>query len=123
MSRSQVRVPSRERRKKILVQARGFRGSRGRLLKVANETVLRAGKFAYRDRRRRKRDFRSLWIMRINAAARNNGMSYSTLVHGLNAAGIRLDRRQLADLAVREPSAFSQVVHSVREALAAPPQG
>jgi len=120
MSRSRVRVPSRERRRKILSQARGFWGSRGRLLKVANETVLRAGKFAYRDRRRRKRDFRSLWITRINAAARANGMSYSHLVHGLDTAGIRLDRKQLADLAVREPAAFAQVVRSAREAVSSP---
>lgn len=87
------------------------------MLKVANETVLRAGRFAYRDRRRRKRDFRSLWITRINAAARANGMSYSTLIHGLDAAGIRLDRKQLADLAVREPQAFTQVAQSARHAL------
>ncbi len=118
MSRARGRVPSHERRRKILKKAKGYRGSRSRLLKVANETVMRAGKFAYRDRRRRKRDFRSLWIMRINAAVRESGMSYSTFIHGLDAAGIRLDRKQLADLAVREPQAFAQIVQHARQALA-----
>ncbi|MCU0611085.1 MAG: 50S ribosomal protein L20 [Candidatus Eisenbacteria bacterium] len=123
MSRSRARVPSRERRRKILAKARGFQGSRGRLIKVANESVLRAGRFAYRDRRRRKRDFRSLWICRINAAARANGMSYSSLVHGLDAAGIQLDRKQLADLAVREPVTFARVVESAHTALVSARQG
>lgn len=119
MSRVRPNVPSHERRKKILRRAKGFRGGRGRLLRVARETVMRAEKFAYRDRRRRKRDFRSLWISRINAAARSHGMSYSSFIHGLSVAKITLDRKQLAELAVREPEAFAQVVRTVREAVAA----
>ncbi len=118
MSRSQVRVPSRARRKEVLRLAKGFRGGRGRLYRPAVESLLRAGQFAYRDRRRRKRDFRRLWIARINAATRANGMSYSLFIHGLDTAGIRLDRKQLADLAVREPEAFTQVVKTAQEALA-----
>ena len=117
MSRSRVRVPSHARRKEILKLAKGYRGGRGRLYRSAVETVMRAGQFAYRDRRRKKRDFRQLWIARINAAARENGMSYSKFMHGLNSAGIQLDRRQLADLAVREPEAFTQVVQTAQEAL------
>ena len=119
LSRSRVRVSSRARRKKVLRLASGYRGGRGRLYRSAVEALLRAGRFAYRDRRRRKRDFRRLWIARINAAARENGMSYSNFIHGLSTAGVRLDRKQLADLAVREPAAFSAVAATAREALSA----
>lgn len=117
MSRSRVRVPSRARRKEVLKLAKGYRGGRGRLYRSAVETLLRAGQFAYRDRRRKKRDFRRLWITRINAAVRANGMSYSTFIHGLDTAGIKLDRKQLAELAVREPEVFTQVVKTAQEAL------
>ena len=123
MSRSQVRVPSRARRKKVLHLAKGFRGGRRRLYRSAVESLLRAGQFAYRDRRRRKRDFRRLWIARINAAARINGLSYSTFIHGLDSAGIRLDRKQLADLAVKEPEAFAAVARTAQEALVAAQEG
>ena len=123
MSRSQVRVPSRARRKKVLHLAKGFRGGRRRLYRSAVESLLRAGQFAYRDRRRKKRDFRRLWIARINAAARVNGLSYSTFIHGLDTAGIRLDRKQLADLAVKEPEAFAAVARTAQEAIVAVQEG
>jgi large subunit ribosomal protein L20 len=105
---------SRHRRKKILKAAKGFRGGHSRLLKTAAIAVNRAGMFAYRDRRNRKRDSRRLWIMRINAAARENGLSYSTLVGGLHKTGVHLDRRILADMAVNDPVAFSQVASMAR---------
>jgi len=116
-------VPSRARRKKVLHLAKGFRGGRRRLYRSAVESLLRAGQFAYRDRRRKKRDFRRLWIARINAAARVNGLSYSTFIHGLDTAGIRLDRKQLADLAVKEPEAFAAVARTAQEALVADQEG
>lgn len=105
---------ARQRRKKILKAAKGFRGGQSRLFKTAAIAVNRAGMFAYRDRRTRKRDFRRLWIMRINAAARDNGLSYSTLMGGLHKAGINLDRKMLADMAVNDPATFSEVVSTVR---------
>jgi large subunit ribosomal protein L20 len=101
---------ARQRRNKVLKAAKGFRGGPGKQFKAAKIAVARAGNYAYRDRKVRKREFRSLWIMRINAAAREHGMSYSRLMGGLNAAGVTLDRKMLADLAVREPQAFSRVV-------------
>jgi len=105
---------ARQRRKKILKAAKGFRGGQSRLFKTAAIAVNRAGMFAYRDRRTKKRDFRRLWIMRINAAARDNGLSYSTLMGGLHKAGINLDRKMLADMAVNDPATFSEVVSTVR---------
>jgi large subunit ribosomal protein L20 len=100
---------ARQRRKKILKAAKGFRGGQSRLFTTATIAVNRARMFAYRDRRVRKREFRKLWIIRINAAARENGLSYSKLMGGLQKAGIALDRKTLADMAVNDPAAFAQV--------------
>ncbi|MFB0520376.1 MAG: 50S ribosomal protein L20 [Desulfatiglandales bacterium] len=104
---------SRRRRKKILKQAKGYRAGRGRLLKTANVAVMRAGQYAYRNRKKRKGDFRRLWIVRINAAARENGVSYSKLINGLKKAGIALDRKILAEMAVSDPKAFSEIANMV----------
>jgi len=101
---------ARKRHSKLLDQAKGFRGSRSRHYRVAHEAVMHALAYAYRDRRNRKRDFRRLWIQRINAAARLNGTTYSRLINGLKTAGINLDRKILADIAVRDPKAFSEIV-------------
>jgi len=109
MSRVKRGVTKRRRHKKILDQAEGYWGARSKLVRRARETVERAWKYAYRDRRQRKRDFRSLWIARINAAAREHGLNYSTLVHGLAKAGVELDRKNLADLAVADPKAFADL--------------
>lgn len=100
---------ARHRRKKILKLARGFRGGRSKLFRTAADSLDKALMYAYRDRRVRKRDFRSLWIARINAAARMNDLSYSRLIHGLKLADIQLDRKILADLAVSDPAGFSQI--------------
>jgi large subunit ribosomal protein L20 len=106
----------RKRHNKLLKQAKGYQGSRSRRIRVARQTVLKALSYAYRDRRNRKRDFRRLWIIRINAAARQNGISYNRLISGLKQAGIDLDRKILADMAVRDPAAFSSVVEQVQRA-------
>ncbi len=116
MPRVKKAVKSRERRKKILSQAKGFRGGRSKLLRSAAETVDRALKFAYRDRKVRKREFRGLWIMRINAATRDHGMSYSKFISGLKAANVELDRKALANLAMTDPSAFAKLVEVARQA-------
>ncbi|RPI79845.1 MAG: 50S ribosomal protein L20 [Desulfobacteraceae bacterium] len=104
---------ARRRRNKILKEAKGFRGGHSKLFKTAAITVNRARAFAYRDRRARKRDFRQLWILRINAAARENGLTYSTLMGAIHKAGIALDRKVLADLAVNDPAAFAKVVGAI----------
>lgn len=101
---------ARKRRKKILKLAKGFRGSHSRLFRTANQQVMKALRSAYRDRRKRKRDFRRLWIARINAAARQNGMSYSKLTGSLKKVNIQLNRKMLAQIAVLDPTSFSQVV-------------
>ena len=107
--------PSAHRRHRtILKRAKGFNQGRRRLYKRANEAVTKAEAHAYVDRRKRKRDFRRLWITRINAAARIHGMSYSVFMHGLTQAGVEVDRKQLADLAVRDPEAFGQLVEVAR---------
>ncbi len=98
-----------KRHKKYLKMAKGYRGSRSRLYSTARETVERALCFAYRDRKRKKRDFRKLWIIRINAAAREHGLSYSRFMNGLNQAGVELDRKVLADMAVNEKAAFARL--------------
>lgn len=108
---------SRKRHKKILKLAKGFRGQRSKIFKVANQAVMKSLKYAYRDRRNKRRDLRSLWIMRINAAARQHGLSYSRLINGLAKAGITLNRKMLADLAVRQPETFKQLVGSAQKAL------
>ena len=105
---------ARQRRKKVLKAAKGYRGGQSRLFKTASISVNRARMFAYRDRRARKRDFRRLWIIRINAAARENGLSYSQLMGGLHKAGIDLDRKILAEMAVNDPAAFAQVADMVK---------
>ena len=106
---------ARKRRNKILKLARGFSGSNGRLFRTANQRVMKALCNAYRDRRRRKRDFRRLWISRINAAARLNGINYSRLVGGLKKAEIKLNRKMLAQIAIVDPSSFTKVVSSIKK--------
>lgn len=100
---------ARRRRKKVLSLAKGFRGGRSKLFRTAADSVDKALMYAYRDRRQRKRDFRRLWIARINAAARMNDLSYSKFIHGLKKAGVELDRKVLAELAVSDPSTFAQI--------------
>jgi len=119
MSRTKNSVQSRKRHKKILKRAKGYRGARSRTFKVAKQAVMRAGQYAYRDRRQKKRSFRSLWILRINAAARENGISYSRLIAGLKKANITLDRKTLADIAVHDKQGFSLIVAEAKEQLAA----
>jgi large subunit ribosomal protein L20 len=116
MPRVKKAVKSRQRRKKILDRAKGFRGGRGTLLRTSSETVDRALKFAYRDRKVRKRAFRSLWIMRINAAARLHGLSYSRFMNGLKKAQVDLDRKALASLALEDPQAFTKLAEIAKEA-------
>ncbi len=116
MPRVRKAVKSRERRKKILSAAKGYRGGRGTLIRTAMETVDRALKFAYRDRKVRKREFRSLWIMRINAAARLHDLSYSKFMNGLKKANITLDRKALAHLAATSPEAFGELAKIAKEA-------
>ena len=111
-----------EKRKKILKLAKGYRGTKSKLYRSAKESVERALAFAYVGRKLKKRDFRSLWIVRINAAARLNGLKYSEFIHGLNLAGIEMDRKVLADIAAREPEAFAQIAGQVKNALANKPQ-
>jgi large subunit ribosomal protein L20 len=109
---------TRRRHKKILKMTEGQWGTRSKLFRRANEAMMKSYWYAYRDRRNRRRDFRRLWIARINAASRANGMSYSRLIHGLKQANISLDRKVLADLAVRDEAAFAAVVDAARKALA-----
>ena len=106
-------------KKRLFKRAKGYRGGRGKLLRSTKETLVRAGAYAYRDRRVRKREFRKLWIIRINAAARERGLRYSEFVNGLNKSGIELDRRSLSEMAVQDPAAFDAVVTEVKQALAA----
>src|SRR5437867_126222 len=106
-----------ERRKKILKLAKGYRGTKSKLYRSAKESVERGLNFAYTGRKLKKRDFRSLWIVRIGAAARQNGLSYSQFMHGLKLAEINLDRKILADLAVHEPAAFTEISGKVKQAL------
>ena len=109
-----------KRRKKVLKQAKGFYGGKSRNFRIAKEAVERSMQFAYRDRRNRKRDFRRLWIVRINAGARLNGLSYNRFMHGLQKAGCELNRKMLADLAAREPEGFAELAKVAREALGMP---
>jgi large subunit ribosomal protein L20 len=114
MPRAKGGVKTRRRHKKILKKAKGYVGGRHRLYRSANETVLRAGAFAYRDRKQKKRRARSLWIVRINAACREVGLSYSRLMNGLKKAGILLDRKVLAELAVADPGAFAKLAETAK---------
>lgn len=109
---------TRKRRKKVLKLAKGYFGSKHTLYKVANQAVMKSGQYAYRDRRQKKRDFRKLWIARINAAARINGLSYSKLMHGLKLAEIEVNRKMLADLAVNDAAAFAALADASKKALA-----
>lgn len=117
MARVKRGVTVRRRHKKILKLAKGFYGAKRRWFKLANQYVIRALAAAYRDRRNRKRDFRGLWIARINAAARMNGVSYSRLISGLRKAGVTMNRKVLADLAVRDRAAFAELVAKAKERL------
>ena len=108
---------TRKRRQKILKLAKGFRGGRSKLYRTAKNAVIKALTYAYRDRRRRKRDFRKLWVIRINAAVREHGLSYSRFIYGLKKANIQLDRRVLANLAIEDPQGFADVVAVVKSVL------
>ncbi len=119
MARVKRGVTAHARHKKVLEQAKGYRGRRKNVYRVAVQAVTKAGQYAYRDRRQRKRQFRALWIARINAAARLNDLSYSRFMDGLHKAGVELDRKVLADIAVRDPATFSQLAERARAALAA----
>ncbi len=119
MARVKRGVTSHARHKKIIKLAKGYRGRRKNCIKTAKQAVERAMQYAYRDRRQRKRDFRSLWIQRINAAAREQGTTYARLVHGLKLAGVEVDRKVLADLAVRDSAAFRSLVEEAQAALRA----
>ena len=115
MARVKRGVIARQRHKKVLKQAKGYYGARSRVYRVAFQAVTKAGQYAYRDRRAKKRTFRRLWIARINAAARLNGISYSAFVGGLKRKGIELDRKILADLAVHKPEVFAELVTNINE--------
>ncbi len=119
MSRVKRGVTARARHKKVIAAAKGYRGRRGNVFRVAKQAVMRAGQYAYRDRRARKRVFRSLWIARINAAVREHGITYSVFINGLNRAAIGLDRKVLADLAVTDKPAFAAIVAQVKASLGA----
>ncbi len=119
MARVKRGVTKTNRHKKVLKQAKGYYGNKSRTFRGANEQVMRSGNYAFRDRRARKGEMRRLWIQRINAACRENGMSYSRFIAGLNAAGIEVDRKILADVAVTDAAAFSQLVDKAQAALAA----
>ena len=118
MSRVKRSVHARKKRRATLERTKGFRGQAHSSYKRAKEALLKADTYAYRDRRNKKRDFRRLWIVRINAAARQEGMSYSQFMHGLKEAGIELDRKVLADIAVRDPETFRRFAEKAREAAA-----
>jgi large subunit ribosomal protein L20 len=117
MPRVKRGVTAHARHKKVLEQAKGFRGRRKNVFRVATQAVMKAGQYAYRDRRRRKRDFRALWIARINAAARDFGLSYSAFMNGLKKASIDLDRKVLADLAVADRAAFDKIAAQAKASL------
>ncbi len=119
MPRVKRGVTARARHKKVLALAKGYRGRRGNVFRIAKQAVMRAGQYAYRDRRNKKRTFRALWITRINAAVREHGVTYSQFVAGLKKAAIGLDRKVLADMAVNDKAGFAAVVGQVKSALAA----
>lgn len=117
MPRVKHSVVSRRRHKKVLKLAKGYRGAKSKLYRVANEQVMKSLMYAYRDRRNRKRDFRKLWIARINAAARMNGISYSRFINGLKRAGVEINRKMLADMAVNDAAAFGKLVELAKAKL------
>jgi len=118
MARVKRGVTARAKHKKVLKKAKGYYGARSRIYRVATQAVTKAGQYAYRDRRQKKRQFRSLWIVRINAAARMFDMSYSRLMNGISKAGIEVDRKMLADLAVHDIDAFEKITEQAKAALA-----
>jgi len=118
MARVKRGVIARARHKKVLKQAKGYYGARSRVYRVAKQAVIKAGQYAYRDRKQRKRQFRALWIMRINAAVREHDLSYSRFMNGLKKANIEIDRKVLADLAVNEKASFASLVEQAKSALA-----
>ena len=118
MSRVKRGVQAHRRHKKILKLAKGYYGARSRVFRVAKQAVIKAGQYAYRDRRQRKRQFRALWIARINAGARMNGLSYSRLIAGLKKSSIEIDRKVLADLAIHDKAVFTAIVEKAKVALA-----
>jgi len=119
MPRVKRGVTARARHKKVIAAAKGYRGRRGNVFRIAKQAVMRAGQYAYRDRRNKKRTFRALWIARINAAVRQHDMTYSVFIAGLKKAAIELDRKVLADLAVRDKAGFAAIVQQARSALGA----
>ncbi len=119
MPRVKRSVTARARHRKVLSSAKGYRGARKNVFKVAKQAVMKAGQYAYRDRRQRKRQFRALWIVRINAAARQSGLSYSQMIHGLNMASVEIDRKILSDMAVHDKPGFASLAERAKEALAA----
>jgi large subunit ribosomal protein L20 len=119
MPRVKRGVTARARHKKVLAQAKGYRGRRKNVFKIAKQAVMKAGQYAYRDRRNKKREFRALWITRINAGAREAGVSYSQFIAGLKKAGIDMDRKVLADLAVFDKAAFGRIVDQAKASLGA----
>jgi len=118
MPRVKRGVTAHARHKKVLQEAKGYYGARSKVFRVAKQAVIKAGQYAYRDRRQRKRQFRALWIQRINAAARMNGLSYSRLMDGLNKAGVGMDRKVLADIAYHDEVAFAAIAEQAKAALA-----
>jgi large subunit ribosomal protein L20 len=118
MARVKRGVVARARHKKVLDKAKGYYGARSKVFRVAKQAVIKAGQYAYRDRRQRKRQFRALWIARINAAARLNGLSYSRFMNGLSKAGIEIDRKVLADIAVHDEAAFAALAEQAKTQLA-----
>ncbi len=117
MARVKRGVVARRRHNKVLKQAKGYYGARRKVFRVAKQAVIKAGQYAYRDRRVKKRTFRRLWIARINAAARLNGLTYSRFISGLNKAGIQVDRKVLSDVAIHDAAAFSAIVEKAKAAL------
>lgn len=119
MPRVKRGVTARARHKKVLARAKGYYGARSRVYRVAKQAVIKAAQYSFRDRRNRKREFRSLWIIRLNAAARLNGLTYGRLIDGLKKANIQLDRRVLSDIAIHDPAGFTAIVEKIKPFLAA----
>ena len=119
MPRVKRGVTARARHKKVLTEAKGYYGARSRVYRIAKQAVIKAGQYAYRDRRQKKRQFRSLWIVRINAAANENGLSYSRFINGLKRAGVEIDRKVLADIAFHDKDGFAVLAEQAKTALAA----
>lgn len=117
MARVKRGVQARARHKKVLEEAKGYYGARSKIYRVAKQAVIKAGQYAYRDRRQKKRQFRALWIARINAAARENGLSYSRMINGLHVANVEVDRKMLADLAIHDKAAFTALAEQAKAAL------